>query len=183
MQSPPQPAMVGLEARMTGRPRPFAPYCPRYKIEALPTATLQHIKESQRRTSPALSDFLFKKFNPAIALTLGPELSPSKGLGYARTFSCSVKDTDSIPHEVPVPDRLIVKLFDDRTGKLADLELAGNYPLWWSQNFITAHEMVANEICTYLRLRDFWGSIVPWFYGAFMVCTNSVQSDTHHEYY
>jgi hypothetical protein len=99
---------------------------------------------------------------------LEEELTPSEGIAYARTFSCCLISVEGQLPSCHVPERLCVKLFDDRAAFVPSpteyLSLA-----WWAQDFYTAEDMIQNEINAYLRLEHAWGTVVPHFYGAHRV--------------
>jgi hypothetical protein len=99
---------------------------------------------------------------------LEEERTPSEGTAYARTFFCRLTTIDGQFLPDDVPEKLCIKLFDDRAAFVpSHMEYLSLR--WWSQDFHTAEDMIDNEINAYTRLEDAWGTVVPHFYGAHRV--------------
>ncbi|PSR82195.1 hypothetical protein PHLCEN_2v6118 [Hermanssonia centrifuga] len=136
------------------------PFEPRYPLEALPESTEAHLHTIKRATFPLFAQMLEQ--SNSFHLSLEKELTPINGLGYARTFVCTLLQVDGQEVAGNAPDKLCVKIFDDSYGEVSDIH---SRPLWM-QLFHTATELIQREENTYTRLRHAWGSALPWYYGA-----------------
>ncbi|OJA15500.1 hypothetical protein AZE42_08256 [Rhizopogon vesiculosus] len=102
---------------------------PRYDIEPLLEETLARLRAVARSTFPQFVQFLNR--SQTFSLLLDEELTPSEGIAYARTFSCSIVTVDG------------------SVRNLVEASLAT-----WSQFFHTSENMINNEINAYNRLES-----------------------------
>ncbi len=68
------------------------PFEPRYPLEPLPESTEAHLHTIKRVTFPLFAQMLEK--SNSFHLSLEKELTPINGLGYARTFVCTLTQID-----------------------------------------------------------------------------------------
>ncbi|KAF9517788.1 hypothetical protein BS47DRAFT_442169 [Hydnum rufescens UP504] len=162
------PGLVGtaVHVESLGLMERHLSFQPRYPLEPLPESTRAHLIATARPSFPQFVSLL--NGSRSFSLLLDEELTPSKGTGYARTFSCRLTAVDGQLPSDDVPKNLSVKLFDGRAASVPApteyLSLA-----WWSRDFYTAEDMLQNEINAYTRLEHARGTVVPYFYRAHRV--------------
>ena len=168
----PKPEMTGLEAQILKAPIWCPPHSPRYPLETLPEATLDHVDINRRKSYLKFASLMNSPPYPEFKFLIESEFPKDEDGSFSRTFKCSLsKETISSLKAMEIPENFVLKVFDDYRAKLPE----GDYPTgritprYWARQFTTSYEHLYNERRAYLRLKHVWGSTVPWFYGAFMV--------------
>ena len=170
MLDTPIPTFTGSHIHLSKNPLQLPAFKPRYELEPLPAGTEEHVDSNRRRIGSTLIDILSDSERRSnLYFRVDEELTQANGFNYSRTFLCSLSELDNPSN---MTDKFVVKLFDDRRGRVEELNEYSSQSTnaaIWSLNFMTAEELINNEINAYLTLKRVWGSTVPWFYGAFQV--------------
>lgn len=129
---------------------------PYYPALLPPRATIQFFKK-YRRSNPLRQ--LSSRLDQSSSFTIRiiKELSKDEEPRPCRTYTCQLVSTDNSASFQHMPV-LCLKLYDDR---FLSLQSIGSW--------VTAEDLVRNEIAVYQKLDFMQGSMLPYFYGAHLV--------------